>query len=354
MNRKRLTLALTIFVSILFSITYSHFSNVNAAETQPITLRFASYQPPRGIEGEAPKWLMREITKRTQGKVIFQEYFGGSLLTAREVLKGIQLGTADMGFIFTAYYPRELRIHALPQAFIRGPVKPRNKIAFFESFYREIPEAKKEIETLNQKLLAIHLFGQMSVGAVVPIKELGDVKGLKLRVAGGTDALHMKCAGANVVFLPSSDVYSALQKGSVEGAYSTPSSFYRGKWYETAKPFYLLVMPSFSGTYAFISINQDKFNSLPKDIQEVIVNVGKEYNLYEADLLDRSEQEYMKEMASLGVQISHASSESIIQFAESCEKEAKAKSVEEAEKLGIPGSEIMQRLTKLISKYYEK
>jgi TRAP-type C4-dicarboxylate transport system substrate-binding protein len=333
-----------IFIIVLFGGT-------SAPQAKKITLRFATYQPPRGIEGEAPKWLMEEITKRTNGQVKFEQYFGGSLLKARELLKGIQAGTADMGFIFTAYYPKELKIHLLPQIFIRGPVDPAKKMEFFESFYKEIPEARAEIEAWNQKRIAIHLFGKMAAGGVKSIKSLDGIKGLKMRVAGGYDALHMKCLGANVVFLRSSDVYSAFQKGAIDAAYSTPASFYRSKWYETAKPFYLFVIPKFSGTYAFITINLDTFRKLPPDIQDTIVQVGKEYNQYEARLLKQLEENYSSEMASKGVIILEESKDGVTNWAEKCEAEAIAKGVREAEKQGLPGEKLMEQLTQLINEY---
>ena len=172
-----------------------------------------------------------------------------------------------------------------------------------------------------------------------------------MRVAGGSDAQHMKCLGANVVFMRSSDVYSAFQKGAIEGAYSTPASFYRSKWYETAKPFYMLTIPKFSGTYAFITINRDKFKSLSAETQDIILQVGKEYNQYEANLVKRLEQEYTSEMKSKGLIVSEASQNSIARWADACEEEAKEKGISKAEKEGVPAKKLMESLATLINKY---
>jgi len=351
MNRERGFSPYYLSVFLFFICATIVGGSISTAKAETTTLRFATYQPPRGIEGEAPKWLMDEITKRTNGSVKFQEYFGGSLLKARELLKGVQMGSTDLGFIFTAYYPKELKVHQLPQVFIRGPVEPERKMEFVNTFYKEIPEALQEIESWNQQIIGIHLFGKMAVGGVIPIKELGQVDGVKMRAAGGSDALHMKCLGANVVFMRSSDVYSAFQKKAIQAAYSTPASFYRSKWYETAKPFYLLVIPKFSGVYALITINKDKFKSLPAETQNIILQVGRDYNKYEADLLKRMEQEYTEDMVSKGLIVSEASKGSITRWADNCEAEAKAKGISDAEKQGLPGKEIMERLTTLIKEY---
>ena len=141
MRTKKRNLLFTLSFFIVFSTTMAFFSVPAAFAAETITLRFATYQPPTGIEGEAPKWLMEEITKRTNGQVKFEQYFGGSLLKAREILSGVQSGTADMGFVFTAYYPKELPVHSFPQVFIRGPVDPLIKITFsaFRSTTESIP-----------------------------------------------------------------------------------------------------------------------------------------------------------------------------------------------------------------------
>ena len=39
---------------------------------QPTTLRFTSYNPPRGMEAECAVWLMESIEKRTNGEVKFE------------------------------------------------------------------------------------------------------------------------------------------------------------------------------------------------------------------------------------------------------------------------------------------
>lgn len=351
MNTKGKRFSQGMYICFALTVAVVFFGATSSLQAKPVTLRFASYQPPRGLEGETPKWMMEEITKRTNGQVTFEQYFAGSLLQAREVLKGVQSKTADMGYVFTAYFPKELGMMTLPHPFIRGPVDPAKTVAFFEEFFKEFPEADKEIQKWNQKRLGIHIFGKLAVGSHNPMKDLKSVSGLKIRAPGGYAAQWLKCLGASVVFLGSSDVYSAFQKKAIDSVFSPPTSQFRSKWYETASPYYLLTIPMFSGVTALITINMDTWNSLPPSVQEVIAAVGEEYGAVLAKKIVAEEKEDISKMASLGAKILEASKQDIAYWADKCEGEAKEKWISEADKLGLPGKKLMERFIKLIQKH---
>ena len=124
MERKRRILMVIVF-GLMSVVLLGLLPRGLDAET--ITLRYASYNPPRGMGAQTSMWMMAEITKRTKGKVKFQQYFGGSLLKSRETLRGVQMGTADMGYIFVPYFPKELRLWSVAEPFVRGPVHPEKK-----------------------------------------------------------------------------------------------------------------------------------------------------------------------------------------------------------------------------------
>jgi TRAP-type C4-dicarboxylate transport system substrate-binding protein len=316
-----------------------------------IKLRYATYQPPRGIAYQGPDWLMNEISKRTNGKVEFQQYVGGSLLKARELLKGVQEGTADMGFIFVPYFPRELQVLTLPTPFISGPPEPIKEAALMWEFFKEVPEASKTLEKWGQKLIAIHVYGQLAVGATVPVKRLSDVKGLKMRCAAGYDAQHMKCLGASVVFLTMPEVYSAMEKGAVNSVYTAGISLYREKLYETANPFYVLLIPKFSGVMALLTINSKTWGNLPNDVQQVFTEVGKEYSDFESKRIDELEKDYFGKLKEQGCKVFSVTKDEIKKWAQDCEQEAKARWVKEADEQGLPGKELMDHMSELVLKF---
>ena len=320
-------------------------------EAKTITLRYATHNPNRGVEAESAIWMMDEITKRTNGGVKFQQYFGQSLLKVREILRGIQNRTTDMGLLGTAVFPKELPQWQVTLPFIQGPVDPKKKAAFFWEFYEQSPELKTELAGLNQRLVAIAAFGNMSIGGPKPLKALAEIKGMRVRCAGGYDAKHVTDLGAKVVFIPGPEVYSAMQKGALDVNYAPVTTYHKYRLYEIGESNHLLVIPQFQGMPFLININMDTWESLPAEVQQIISQVGKEYSKIQTDKISTAERQDRDEMAKAGCTIIDLSKEDVQHWADISEKGCIAKWVEEAQKMGLEGEKLMERTIGLIKKY---
>lgn len=324
----------------------------SSAQAKTITLRYASYNPPRGMGAQTAMWMMDEITKRSEGKVKFQQYFGGTLIKARETLRGVQQGTADMGYLFVPYFPKELRVWTVAETFVRGPASPKKRGAYFWDLYEQIPEMEKQLAQWNQKVLAIRVFGKMAVGGPTPIKSLEDLKNLRVRCAGGYDSQHMSDLGAKIVFLKGSEVYSAMQKGAVDANYTAFTSYFKYRLYEIGDNHHLLVVPQFSGSIGLITMNLKKWNSLPADLKKIISDVGKEYSQVQHDKILELEKEYLDKMKAAGCTIFEASSKEIQAWGEVTEGPSKVKWTKGAEEQGIANAkDLFDKAEKLIGKY---
>lgn len=99
----------------------------------------------------------------------------------------------------------------------------------------------------------------------------GDIKGFKIR---GTVTYHplIKSLGGAPVVIPGGQVYSALEKGVVDGACWPTLGALDLKWYEVAKHF---VRPSFGVSTLLVFMNLNKFKALGKDEQAMLLEAGK-------------------------------------------------------------------------------
>jgi len=327
------------------------FAGTTPSYGAPQTIRFAIYTPQRGLEGEAMTWLTEEIEKRTKGAVKFQNYFAGSLLKERETLRGVQSGAADMGYIFVPYFPRELTLWSVGEPFIRGPVDPAKKAEFFSELYDQSPELQTALKAYNQKLVAIHYFGQMAAGGPRPLKSLNDLKGLRIRCAGGYDAEHMTALGAKVVFLPGTEIYSAMEKGAVQANYTAFISYFKYRLFEIGKQHTVLVVPQFTGSVALITINQKVWDGLSPDVQKVITDVGKEYGKKIASEIKTLEVDIKNKMKTAGATVIDLPVSEVNAWAAASEKDSLEKWVKKAEEQKQPGKVLMDRAKKLVEKY---
>jgi TRAP-type C4-dicarboxylate transport system substrate-binding protein len=126
-----------------------------------------------------------------------------------------------------------------------------------------------------------------NIYAKQPVRSLEDLKGLELRASGGV-AQVLKTLGAAPVGMPQSECPEALQKGVVKGAASSLETLMDFKYAETCK--YVTI---FNGpVYPFaVVMNMDTWNSLPKDVQEVMDGLGTEQAWWTGNYMDEHVEE---------------------------------------------------------------
>jgi len=105
------------------------------------------------------------------------------------------------------------------------------------------------------------------------VRTVEDWKGLKIRAPGAIASRIVKSFGASSVSMSGGEVYTALQRGTVDGAVGGYASMEQRKWYEVCKYF-----PEYIICYSWFPqvANLNAWNELPKDIQKIMLDAGKE------------------------------------------------------------------------------
>ncbi len=135
------------------------------------------------------------------------------------------------------------------------------------------------------------------------INSLDDIKGLKMRIPGIGGKVFAK-AGGNPVLLAGSEVYTALERNTIDatewigpyhdqrlGLYRAANHYYYPGWHEP-------------GTVLELTVNQRAWDSLPADLQAIVDNAAQAENLR---MLSEMEQKNLSALAELqqreGIQI---------------------------------------------------
>src|ERR1700681_2570456 len=112
-----------------------------------------------------------------------------------------------------------------------------------------------------------------------PIKEIADLKGMKVRVMGNPMFVDMMNAlGGNGVGMGYDQVFSALQTGVVDGAENNPPSFVFDNHYTVAKYYTLtehLIVPE------MLVFSKKAWDQLSKDDHDLIKKLSRETQLEE-------------------------------------------------------------------------
>ena len=101
-----------------------------------------------------------------------------------------------------------------------------------------------------------------------PVRTLEDLKGMQIRCPPGLEAESLKALGATPVSVPMPEVYTALERGMVDGATISWNAVDSFKLYEVTK--YDHNNNELCYAFTTVAMNLDTWNSLPPDIQKII------------------------------------------------------------------------------------
>lgn len=137
---------------------------------------------------------------------------------------------------------------------------------------------QKEMEKEGMKFLFAEIAPSWELESRTPVTKLDDLKGKKIAVSGVYAEAYVAATGAVGLSPTMTDRGSMLQTGALDASILPRSVAFPFKLYEFAK----YNIPLLWGCW-FTSIgvvNLKRFNSFPKDIQQVFLDVGREASRY--------------------------------------------------------------------------
>lgn len=146
------------------------------------------------------------------------------------------------------------------------------------------------VNSLLQKKANVHLLGRAGGGFYFQIytnkeiKTMADFKNFKVRTSPSLIPL-MKEIGAAPVLMPHSEIYTALERGVIEG-FVFPQGDLVGSGMDHIVKYALYPVVPYEGI-DYVMINLDKYNKLPKHLQELLDQVGKEVEYYAYERADK-------------------------------------------------------------------
>lgn len=227
----------------------------------PVKLSYANFPPAPTFPCVQMERWKTEVEKRTSGKVNINTFPGGTLLGAKAMMDGVIAGQADIGCLCMAYQPGRFVLTNASGLPLGIPDARTGSLALLDLYNKFKPEAFAKV-----KVLAMFTTAPTNIMSKMPIRTLKDIKGVDLRGSGGA-AQVLAAWGANPVGMPMPATPEALQKGVVKGLLSS---------LETMKDFKFAEMCAYvtmtnTAIYPFaVVMNMDKWNALPKDVQQVM------------------------------------------------------------------------------------
>ena len=269
---------------ILGVVLISAFA-LGAVQVQARDFRSADVHPQDYPTVMTVKKIGEIVSQKTNGKYNVKVFGNSSLGSEKDTVEQVKIGALDMVRVSTAAF------HG---------IIPETMVPSFPFIFRDITHFRHAMAgPAGDKILAAfekHGFiglvlwesGARSIYAKKPVRNLADVKGMKIRVQQSDLWVSLAQAmGANPTPIPMAEVYTALKTGLVDAAENNYPSYETAKHYEAA--------PIYSETQHVMSpevvvFSKKVWDTLTKEEQKIIRDAARETVPYYIDLWTKKEQ----------------------------------------------------------------
>ncbi|OGA60964.1 MAG: C4-dicarboxylate ABC transporter [Burkholderiales bacterium RIFCSPHIGHO2_01_FULL_64_960] len=271
-----------------------------AAQAQSMVLKAADVHPAGYPNVVAVENMGKKLDAATNGRLKIQTFPGGVLGGEKEMIEQTQFGAINI-----------LRTSLGPVGTVVPEVNVFNMPFVFRSqdHMRAVidgaigDELLAKISASPAKLVAIGWMdgGSRSLYTKKPVRSPSDLKGQKVRMMGNPLFVDtMNAMGGNGISMGYGEVFTALQTGVVDGAENNAPSFFTSNHYSTGAKFYTqtnhLIIPE------LLVVSKVTWDKLSKDDQALLKKVGREAQLEQRALWDKSVEDYTAKLKAAGVE----------------------------------------------------
>jgi TRAP-type C4-dicarboxylate transport system substrate-binding protein len=213
--------------------------------------------------------------------------------------------------------------------------------------YEKFPYLREIFETkFNQKWLGVFTYEDYDLFSTLPVRTLKDVERRKIGCAG-LPCPWLSKVGVVPVKSGFNEAYSSMQTGVYDGFVGFLTGYHGYKFFEVAKHFTYVGLGCTSG--GSLTVNMDLWKSLPKEVQDIMIEVGKQYPYEVAKEIMRRRAVIKDVLLKNGVQFHTLSLEDKRAWMKARGNMANDKA-KEADKMGMPGSAVLKYYVEALAK----
>jgi C4-dicarboxylate-binding protein DctP len=279
------------------SVAFTVSSCSKSPDDKTYRMRASTSLAAHGTVGKALEKFCQLVEEKSNGRIKTQDYYVGQLGNQRELVEMVHDGSLEV-----------------VTSLASGTARYVPQLALFEYPYIYKDEAHlvrvlDELEDYVSALLAPHNFiaaGGQNMGfrhmlnKTHPVKTVADLKGLKMRGPNPIYVGMFKALGARGTTTDWSEIYSALQTGVINGLEASPDMLLSMKFHEQAE---YLSKTSHIAACVYYMIRKDWLESLPEDLQKIVIDCAREAAAYQNDLDKTVQKEAMQTMIADGVNV---------------------------------------------------
>jgi TRAP-type C4-dicarboxylate transport system substrate-binding protein len=250
-------------------------------------LSYAFFAPATSFPAVQMEEWAKELKERTDGQVEVELFVGGTLLGAGDIYEGVSQGVVDIGLDSPAYDTNRFPLSSV----ISVPLNVTTSTAASKTFLDILTEYEPE-EYDDYQIITAFTTEASHLQSTEPLTNLASLKGKSLRGAGSGVPL-LEDLGARPTGMSMAEVSESLNTGIIEGYASSR---------EVLKDFGLAESVKYVTDYplgisnSFVAVmDKQKFDALPENVQQVILDLREEMMTFASQLHDKAVEVSLEE-----------------------------------------------------------
>ena len=224
------------------------------------------------------EWFAERVEERTNGQLMIEITGYPELgFAGPDILELLTNGTLSFAEIPAAYTAGD--IPAMDMKYLWGTFKD-NK-AYYKATVSVIPELDRLVKEHTGGGITIFQLWRVPENEVFfftkkPLENLDDFEGMKVRSFGGASSDMINGMGSAGQWMAFTQVYTALERGILDGGVTGANAAYGQRWYEVAD-YMAGPLPLFTVENA--TFNYDVWQEIPEDFRQILIEEGAIYEL---------------------------------------------------------------------------
>lgn len=237
-------------------------------------LVIASWEPPDGTGMPPLRAWLEELSQKSGGRVTGKIAYGSVMGKAPEHYDLAATGVVDVSYVGLPYTPGRFPMAEVIQLPISGEASNETMAkAFWELYLKGY--FNKDFRDVKLLWVVTTSPYEYQMGKTT-VRTFGDMKGKKIRASGAVHTEIVKAFGSVPVGMPAPDIYVSLEKGVIDGSFTSRSFIKAFRTEPVTKSITEVDVGGFNMAYV---MNKKTYDSLPEDIRTIIDEISPKYTV---------------------------------------------------------------------------
>ncbi|MGD2269071.1 MAG: TRAP transporter substrate-binding protein DctP [Desulfobacterales bacterium] len=291
--------------------------NIRTAKAKTTTWRIQTSWP-GGIGLEIFNNWCNSIIEKTGGELAFTPFGAKAVVGEWQLFDAVKNKVLEAMNPFTLYWAGRMPASVFFSSYPLGPRQNQEWDVFYYAL-GGLELAREEFAKFGMYYVGPIHHGPNIIHSKVPIRSIDDFKGRKMRVPGGMVAELFSAAGAKTTLLPGSEIFPALDKGTIDVAdYVGPAINYALGFHQATK-YISMGPPGYMSIYQPVdlmdlTVGMRAWNALSKEMKQFVEMEVKSYSLEHFAKIQKADQEAWKKFEEAGSVVTRLREDDVAAF----------------------------------------